>query len=57
MAKAIQYTPAPIQPGQRLDAATQQAEPALQEALVLLTELHERGGLELGIKLLRGGEA
>ncbi|WP_261665048.1 DUF1641 domain-containing protein [Deinococcus sp. Marseille-Q6407] len=56
MAKAIEYTPQPPTPAERLGTATAQAEPALTEALELLTELHQRGGLDLALKLLRGGE-
>lgn len=56
MAKAISYTPPVSTPAQRLETATQQAEPAVSEALELLGELHGHGVLELGIKLIRGGE-
>lgn len=56
MAKAIEYTPYVPTPAERLGAATAQAEPALAEALELLTELHQRGGLDLALKLLRGSE-
>ncbi|GHF94242.1 hypothetical protein GCM10017783_02820 [Deinococcus piscis] len=56
MAKAIEYTPHPPTPAEKLGAATAQAEPALAEALELLTELHQRGGLDLALKLLRGSE-
>ena len=55
MAKAMQYVPIPPTPEEKLAADTRAAQEALSESLELLRELHERGGLELLIKLLRGG--
>ncbi len=58
MAKAIEidYVPFPQTEAERLAAARQDAEPALTEALMLLTELHRHGVLELGLKLTHGAE-
>lgn len=52
MAKPLSYTPTTRDP---LQEELQRSGPALQEGLELLRELHERGALELALKLLRGG--
>lgn len=56
MAKPIQFIPKPPSPEERVDASVQDNAPAIEESLLLLSELHQHGVLEVLIKLVRGGE-
>lgn len=56
MARAIDFTPRPKSPEEKLHESVQDSGPALEESLLLLRELHEHGVLELLIKLTRGAE-
>ncbi|UBV41431.1 DUF1641 domain-containing protein [Deinococcus taeanensis] len=56
MAKALDFTPPEPTPQERLHAHLDDAAPALDDALRLLTDLHEHGVLDVLSKAVRGGE-
>lgn len=56
MARAIDFTPRPQSPEEKLRESVQDSAPALEESLRLLRELHEHGVLDLLLKLTRGAE-